>query len=144
MGLADLLGSGGMGAAEHVMAFTGERQKVLANNMANIDTPGYRMRDLDIRRFERTLASALERGRLVNPNLPRLDLPDARGLDSNSPGSRRHGDDLRGLVFHDDNDRSVEKLVSKMTFNNSQQNQAVSMLRSQVRLLRSIIAEDAT
>jgi flagellar basal-body rod protein FlgB len=38
------------------MAYDGERQKVLAQNIANIDTPGYRASDLKPLSFENELA----------------------------------------------------------------------------------------
>ena len=34
---------------EHYMSLLGERQKLVASNIANVDTPGYQTQDLDFR-----------------------------------------------------------------------------------------------
>ena len=36
---------------EHVLEFTAARHELIAQNMANVDTPGYRQKDLDTGRF---------------------------------------------------------------------------------------------
>ena len=143
MGLFDLLSSSSADALEHVIAFANERHKVLANNVANIDTPGYRMHDLAVDDFDATLSKAIARGKKTNPALPRLDLPTPAEVDR--AGSTRGPDaaKLRGIVFHDDNDRSIERLAITMTKNAQRQIHAVSLLRNQLQLLKSIIAESA-
>ncbi len=44
------------------MAMLGARQKVLARNIANADTPGYTARDIDQKSFRRALESAMGQG----------------------------------------------------------------------------------
>jgi hypothetical protein len=51
---------------------------------------------------------------------------------------------LRSLVFHDDNDRSVEKLLTTMAQNALLQSQALGALRSQNSLLQAIISENVS
>jgi len=41
------------------MSMLGARQKVLARNIANADTPGYAARDIDNKSFQKTLAAAM-------------------------------------------------------------------------------------
>lgn len=143
MGVFDLLGSSANDAMIQVIGFGTERHKVMANNIANIDTPGYRMRDLDVANFDKTLARAVERSKRPGNLGGRLDLP---GLDSIDPraSSRGGAEKLRGIVFHDDNDRSVEKLVVDMTKNARRTQHAAALLRNQIRLLRSVISESAS
>jgi len=43
----------------------GARQKAIANNLANLNTPGYRRMAV---RFEQVLAEAIDRGRQVEPD----------------------------------------------------------------------------
>lgn len=149
MALFDLLGSSAIDSLEQVIGFTTERHKIFAHNLANIDTPGFRVRDLDDARFTRTLRKALEKSRRDNPNLPRLDLPSVEQLDVTGKGGSSAvknltpAADLRGIVFHDDNDRSIEKIMVEITKNSTRHSQAAGLLRSQIRLLRSIIAETA-
>lgn len=99
MGSADLLSSPGFAAENH---------KFMANNLANIDTPGYRLRDLSVTDFEETMQTGLEKAERANPNLPRLDVPTVA-----------------------------------MQKNSDPQSVAANLLRSQVQLLRAIIAENA-
>ncbi|MFO0946994.1 MAG: flagellar basal body protein [Planctomycetota bacterium] len=139
MGISNFLGSPTTDAAAQVISFTTARQEVIANNIANIDTPGYRMRDLDVGAFNRALSQAMTNAARSNPNNVRLSLPSPEGMDAN--GTREAGGDFRGIVFHDDNDRSIEQLTTSMVDNFNLQRQAVNVLRSQLRLLRSIIAE---
>src|SRR5262245_38973675 len=40
--------------------FGERRQEVLAGNIANIDTPGYKMRDLPVAKFQEALQKAIE------------------------------------------------------------------------------------
>lgn len=139
MGISNLLGSPATDAAAQVISFTTARQEVIANNVANIDTPGYRMRDLDVGSFNQALSRAMRRSARANPNNIRLALPSPEEMDAK--GNRRAAADFRGIVFHDDNDRSIEQLTTSMVDNFNLQRQAVNVLRSQLRLLRSIIAE---
>ena len=45
---------------EQVAAFTQARHHVLAGNVANMDTPGYRVRDLSVDTFQERLRAAIE------------------------------------------------------------------------------------
>lgn len=139
MGVFDILGSTATDSLEQVLAMTQDRNKVLADNIANIDTPGYRMRDVDTDSFDAALARALERSHRANPNRSRLVLPEANPKDP----SAANADGLRSIVFHDDNDRSIEKLVVELGKNSSRHGQAAELLRTQLKLLRSVISENA-
>lgn len=140
MAFMDILSTPTGQMANHMIGFAAARQEVIANNIANIDTPGYRMRDLDIKSFERALSRAVNRSQRSNPNGGPLQLPSVEEIgDSNS----RSAADFRGIVFHDDNDRSIEKLTTSMVENYQKQQQAVNILRSQTRLLRAIVSESA-
>lgn len=64
------------------------RQDVIADNIANVDTPGFRARAVD---FESSLASALQRGEMpaggVTPTSVPTDAP--AGLDGNNVDLRK-------------------------------------------------------
>lgn len=58
------------GNYERYMSLLSERQKLVASNIANADTPGYRTKDID---FEAELAHAMDGGQpaVIEPgNLP--------------------------------------------------------------------------
>lgn len=136
MGFLDIVGSGGIDALEQVLIMTHERHKVLADNIANIDTPGYRTRDIDTAAFEKELAKAIHRSQKNNPNVGRLSLDPAGSREFAAPSK------LRRLVFHDGNNRSVEDLMVEMSKNSIQQSQAAALLRNQLNLLRVVVSEN--
>ncbi len=45
---------------EQVVSFSQARHTVLAGNIANMDTPGYRVRDLSVEDFQSRLREAIE------------------------------------------------------------------------------------
>ncbi|MBY0588127.1 flagellar basal body protein [bacterium] len=120
------------------MVLAQERHKVLADNIANIDTPGYRMKDIDVSKFEEKLAKSILRARQSNPNTARLDMDVLPGKPST-----KAADEISGLVFHDENNRSVEQLMTELTLNLSRHSQAVNLLRNQNNILRAIISGNA-
>jgi flagellar basal-body rod protein FlgB len=137
MALVNLLGAGATDALEQAIGFAADRHRVLADDLANVDTPGFLMKDLSVPRFQQELVRALEQGRRADPGTARIR------LDRRPDGSARTGDaaGLRSIVFHDGNDRNVETLVVELTKNAQRHAQAVSLLRSQIRLLRAVISE---
>lgn len=144
MKVFDLLGSRATEASRHVVAFSQDRHQVLADNIANIDTPGYRARDLGVIEFDATLTRAIERSRRANPNISKLRLPTPGEIERRDPSTRtRDAARLRSLVFHDHNDRSAEKLMVSVSKNRIRHDEAVGLLRSQIRILRAVIAENA-
>lgn len=49
-----------VGALEKTIAFTERRHQVLAGNLANMSTPDYRSRDLDVDAFQSALAESIQ------------------------------------------------------------------------------------
>jgi flagellar basal-body rod protein FlgB len=138
MSLFNVVGSTATDALQQSIIFAQERHKVLADNIANIDTPGYRMKDMDESRFEKELGDSIQRARRSNPNSARLDLNASPGEPSTSTADR-----VSGMVFHDGNNRSVEELMVELSRNVSRHSQAVNILRNQTNLLKSIISGNA-
>ena len=63
------------------------RQRVTANNIANIDTPGYKSREV---KFEEYLSDAALNG----PSLKEDDIPDARIVTRNNTSLREDGNNV--------------------------------------------------
>lgn len=59
--LSDVTSGGATPMLEKTLAFTEARNRVLAENIANISTPGYRTKQLDTRAFQAALREASER-----------------------------------------------------------------------------------
>lgn len=127
---------------EQVVQFAETRHGVLAGNIANLDTPGYKTRDLSPKLFQEKLKSAIASRDL------RQD-----GLQGDSPGLLAGADGVeidqlsdvdesfRGMLRHDGTDVSIEKQVAEISKNQAMHNLAVSLLSSQFRLLKTAISE---
>ncbi len=123
--LDGMFGNSSIGVLDKVISFTESRQRILANNIANIDTPGYKMKDLDIDKFREGLKKEIENR---NAELPRQENIHAKV------------DYKQYLVFHDRNNRSIEKQITNATENTLLHNVSVELLRSRYALLERAIA----
>src|SRR5947207_496748 len=95
-----LFAGGSLPALEAMLTFASARQKLIATNIANVDTAGYRTRDLAIPDFSGVLARSLRGGRRPAAagrrgpfGLPRgvPARPPPCGADGLGREGRRHG-----------------------------------------------------
>lgn len=136
---------------EQVVTFTEARHGVLAGNIANLDTPGYRCVDLSTSEFRERLKQAVEARRRTPAASPGELLEPEWARDEASPFAASAGDPLpatttglvKGMFRHDDNNASLEEQVSEISKNQSQHNMALSLMRAQFGLLRAAITERA-
>lgn len=99
---------------EHYMDLLSARQKVVASNIANLDTPGYKTRDIDFHHEFTTLAH----------------------------GGKPAVEEVEGLrAKTDGNNVSLDREARLLAENGMRFNLASSLLQSQVRLLRSAVKE---
>ena len=99
---------------EHYMDLLSKRQKLVASNIANSDTPGYQTKDIDFL-FEYT--SLVE-------------------------GADPHVIDVPGLkVKNDGNNVSVDREARLLAENALRFNLASNLLRGKIRAIRSAISE---
>jgi len=102
------------GSLERYMDVLSARQKLVASNIANADTPGYRTRDLD---FQSEFRSLIQGG---SPNVV----------------------EVAGLPMKNDgNNVNVDREARLLAENALRFNVASNLLREQIRTLRSAIQE---
>jgi flagellar basal-body rod protein FlgB len=99
---------------EHYMDLLGKRQQLVAANIANADTPGYKTKDID---FQFEFMSLMQDG---EPNVI-----EAPGLAAKNDG----------------NNVNVERESRLLAENALRFNLASSLMRSQIRAVRSAIQE---
>lgn len=135
---------------EQVVNFTEARHGVLAGNIANLDTPGYRCQDLSPAEFEKQLKEAVEARRRPKVASPGESLDPAWARDEVVGSSTGAIDQLKavaanaqGMLRHDDNNASLEEQITEIAKNQSQHNMALSLMRAQFSLLRAAITERA-
>ncbi len=124
-----------------VMSFTERRQEVLAHNVANINTPGYRMLDLSVETFTSALAEAIE---TRDRRTPHHFGPG--GLRQRLYGRRGRGgaaaEPVEGLMnYYDGANRSIEALQSQMLKNALWHEVAAKLYAHQSDLLATAIRE---
>lgn len=132
---------------EKMVQFAARRQKVIQHNIANISTPNHQTLDVDVKAFQNQLAEAVEvrrdqyggqRGDLVLRNSSQVRMVDS------ATGPRMEltpGAAGRNLLFHDRNNRDLERLMQDLVENASAFRVASDLLRSRMQLLRSAISE---
>jgi len=114
---------------EKVLDFTEKRQELLADDVANADTPNFIQKDMSPAAFQSALRQRIED--VNNDRVASLDL-------SNLPTEATDSD---GLLFHDGNNRSMEQLMSEQAKNALLHNVAVELLRQQYATLELVLKD---
>jgi len=143
--LSSMFDSSTVPVLEQVVKFTQARHGVLAGNIANMDTPGYQTRDLSPVEFQEKLKEAIE-ARSESAVSPTYAMEaHLQGIDRSGGQSGIEGvsDSVKGILFHDGNDVSMERQVTEIAKNQAQHNLALSIMTAQFRLLRAAITERA-
>lgn len=124
-----LLNQGNGPLAEQVLKFTSERHKLLMENIANVSTPKYRNRDLDVTQFQQMLRDRVQVQQGSPPGTTRFDDISGKSFETH------------GLLFHDQNNRSMEQLMADGAKNALMHNLVVELLRKQFDSLQSALKE---
>jgi len=121
---------------QEVLSFSEARHNVLAGNIANADTPGYRVRDLSPETFQARLREAIRMRARSRESM-------APGISASQPGDEmRHvHESLKSILFLDNSDVGVEQQVTEVAKNQFMHNLTVSIMRSQFRLLEAAVSE---
>jgi flagellar basal-body rod protein FlgB len=122
---------------EQVVGFAQARHQLLASNIANLDTPGYRVRDLSLDSFQQALKEVIA-ARDTKDNVPstsRLADPDPAG----PMGQVRES--IKGILYHDNSDVGLEQQVAEITKNQMMHNLALTIMRHQFQQLQTAIQE---
>lgn len=111
--------------------FAEERQRVLADNVANIDTPDYRQQQLDPHAFQKTLGDAMERARSAPAS--GLELQGNRQVRLDARGSlaaQPEDDPAANALQHDGTNARLESLMTDVQQNALSYTMALNLLRS--------------
>ena len=136
--------AGSLPVLEAMMRFTGQRQRLLAHNVANLTTPGFKAVDVSPQGFQAMLGDAVEKRRKQTGGVSgRLNMRDSREVRVRADGglSFRPSDDAGGVLLHDRNNRDVERLMQDMTENYGMYRVANDLMRSRLGVLRTAISQ---
>ncbi len=134
--------SGGVDVLSRVMAFAGQRHRLIVNNISNLSTPNYLPKDVDPKAFEAELARAVEERQEMGGGKGPLPLQDTK--DVHFTGSSLTLDPKpvhRGILFHDQNDRNLERSMQSLVENVMVYRQAAELLQSRFNMMQSVIRE---
>jgi len=119
---------------EQVVCFTQARHNVLAGNIANIDTPGYKARDLAVADFQERLRGAIEAKHRPAPISP----GNPGGVAAEPPAVTAQNTPT--VMLQDESKVGMEYQVSEMVKNQVQHNLALQIMVHQFRQLQTAIA----
>ena len=115
--------SAGLAAAVN---YAGQRHKIIANNIANVDTPGYRALDISFREQLGDFMKTRGRGSKASPLAP-PELTFVRNLNSRRPRMDR-------------NTVSIDQELTKLSQNAIFHNACLQLLNSKHRILKSALS----
>ncbi len=132
--MIDLFSNNAFVALQKGLDATSLRQQVIANNVANINTPGYKTQDVS---FEGELKHAVDN--IYEPQLEQTDprhLPGVRSLSSVGINVKTLG----GTSMREDgNNVDIDDEMSKLAENNIRYNAMAQLMGSRFNMLRQAI-----
>lgn len=146
--LTDLTNSGAIPTLAAALRFAGERQKLIAHNIANVETPNFIQRNVSVADFRRTLAEAVEnRRRQTGGESGPLAFGNSGSIQTAPDGAvtlnadRSTDSSQGGILFHDKNNRDLERLMQDSVENAAFYRMNVDLLRTRFDLIKSAIAQ---
>lgn len=144
MKLGDLNSGGALPALEMTLRYAAQRQRLLAHNIANIDTPNFVARDVKPETFQKALSEAVDKRRDASGGaFGGLDWREGSGLEKTRDGtlqlnpSAAHG----GVLKHDRNATDLERLMQDMVENASVARAVGDLMRRQKATILSAISQ---
>lgn len=140
-----VLNTDALPSLEKTIQFAARRQALIAHNIANISTPNFQQKDVSIEGFQRSLGEAIDRRRArsggsgVRGELEyegtREIKPTAKGLELRPRTSTGN------ILYHDRNDRDLERLMQGMVENLTVFRAAVDLMKNRMELINAAIRE---
>ena len=145
MSIQGLTDGGAIPALEAMARFSAARQRLIADNVANLDTPGYQPLDADPKAFQAQIGRAIDARRAD---------PVAAGsgpltLQNRGPMRQLSGGEVvldaaalnENLMFHDKNDRNLERIMQDVAENLLAFRAATELMRNRFRTIDLAIRE---
>ena len=128
MFLANLTNRGATPALVNTLVFTEARHRMIAENVANWQTPGYKTKQLDVRAFQKELRHALDR-KGSDPN-KRFTMASSSQFGTRRDGRLRVSPTdmpVQNVLFHDGTNASIERMMTDLA-DNAMVHQATSTI----------------
>jgi len=122
------------------MSYNESRLKMIAENVANVGTPGYRAKHLDVRAFQRSLRAALNANK-TNPKQPFV--ANVGNEVSTDQLGRLHVTPslvpVQNILFHDGTNMSIERQMADLAETGMMHETVATLLRGSFEGLRKAI-----
>jgi flagellar basal-body rod protein FlgB len=125
-----LLNQSNMPLVEQTVRFSAERQRLLAENVANVSVPGYVQKDLSVSKFQQMLAERADQRHTAAPGSVVFDDIATEVI---NPADN--------VMFHDRNNRSIEQLMADGAKNAMYHNMMIELLRKQIGQMEMALKE---
>jgi flagellar basal-body rod protein FlgB len=127
-------------ALERFAQFAAQRHRLIVNNVANLDTPGYRPVDVSVADFQAELGRAVDVARTRGGGA--LELEDIDGITfENDRMVFEPAERADGPWAADASDRDPERVMQDLVENFMAFRTAVDLLRSRFELIQTAIRE---
>jgi len=146
--LGSVLEGSAIPALEQTIQFAERRHALLATNIANASTPGYKTRDLSVKNFQASLQEAISVTRNGEQELSVSGSSDPSngrsspiaGL-SKSQAMENVRESMKQILFHDGSDIGLETQVTEISKNQSMHSMAIAVMRNQMQQFSMAIRE---
>jgi len=142
--IQDLASAGSLPVLSEMLRFAGQRQRLLTHNIANMDTPDFRPLDASPADFQNALRTAVEARRArTGGERGEIDLVETGEVVRSSDGgmSLKPKTPSAGILFHDRNNRDLERMMQDLAENGMVYRMTTDLMRRQGDLLRTAISQ---
>ncbi|MFN0131495.1 MAG: flagellar basal body rod protein FlgB [Phycisphaerales bacterium] len=143
MFLNDIATAGAIPTLEHAIRFAGQRQRLIAHNVANYSTPNFTPLDASPRDFQKALADAIgdRRGKTAGMH-GELEWDETSELKRDDRGELmiEPSGQQSAILFHDRAHRDLERLMQDQAENAGVYRVSMELLRSRYQQINDAIA----
>ncbi|MCX7794678.1 MAG: flagellar basal body rod protein FlgB [Thermodesulfovibrionales bacterium] len=111
---------------EEILRFAGIRHNLIVSNIANVDTPGYRAKDIEFKN-------------LLNHEMIELTVTSQRHISSGNQGSKLDIQEDEKGAWKDKNNVELDREVAKLTENALLYEAGLNMLSAKIRMFKNAL-----
>ncbi len=128
---------------QRVVQFAARRHSIIADNVANVSTPGFRPVDVSVEDFEAALGDAIQQRRdSGHQQFGSLDVSSTTSIQFDQDAVHLEPQPIGdNILFQDGNDRSLERLMQDLVENFLTYRTAVELMNNQFDMLDVAIRE---
>ncbi|KAA0216650.1 MAG: hypothetical protein DYG94_08950 [Leptolyngbya sp. PLA3] len=136
--------AGALPALRAMISFAAERQKLIAHNIANFETPNFQPVDVSPQAFQAALADAIEQRRALNGGTHgAVSVGRGDEFEQGADGSLvlRPRTPMAGVLAHDRNSSDLERTMQSLVENAATFRVATDLYRARMGVMKKAIGE---